>query len=82
MLHCEKKYNKEIKANKECRGIMDFPKYDDGNRKSYGQLSMKNLLLIDETKNLAAELKACQGITPSDVKHIASRSTEMIALVI
>ena len=33
-------------------------------------------------KNLAAELKAHEGIKPSDVKYIAPRSAEMIALVI
>ena len=32
-------------------------------------------------KNLAAELKAREGIKPSDVKYIAPRSAEMIALV-
>jgi hypothetical protein len=52
--------------------------------KSYEQLRMmekKILLLIDEMKNLAAELKAREGIKPSDVRHIAPRSAEMVALV-
>ena len=33
-------------------------------------------------KNLAAELKAREGITPSDVKYIVPQSAEMITLVI
>ena len=41
----------------------------------------RNLLLIDKMKNLTAELKACEGIKPSDVKYIAARSVPMIALV-
>ena len=40
------------------------------------------LLLVDEMKNLAAELKAREGITPSDVKYIVPQSAEMITLVI
>ena len=79
-----RKYEKEIKAEIECRGITDFPKGEDGNRKSYKQLSMmerKTLLLIDEMKNLAAKLKAREGIKP-DVEHIAPRSAEMLALVL
>ena len=30
---------------------------------------------------LLAELKACKGIKPSDIKHIVPRSAEMIAIV-
>ena len=61
------KYEKEIRAEIECRGITDFPKDDNGNPKSYDKLSMmekKQILMVDETKNLAAELKAREGIKP------------------
>merc|ERR1712194_852343 len=80
-----KKYEKEIRAEIECRGITDFPVDGDGNPKSYEKLSMmekKQILLVDEMKNLAAELKAREGIKPSDVKYITPRSAEMLALVL
>ena len=83
-MHLIRKYEKEIEAEIHCRRIIDFPKDDDGNRKSYEQLSTmetKKLLLIDEMKNFATELKAREGITSSDVKDIVPRSGEMIALV-
>ena len=79
------KYDKEIRAEIECQGIMDFPVDGDGNPKSYEKLSMmekKQILLVDEMKNLAAELKAREGIKPSDVKYITPRSAEMLALVL
>ena len=44
-------------------------------------METKKLLLIDEMKNFATELKAREGITSSDVKDIVPRSGEMIALV-
>jgi hypothetical protein len=68
-----KRHDKETKAKIECRGI----KHDN----ACGELSTKkkkDLLHVDKTKNLAAQLKAREGIQPSDVKYIAPKSTEMI----
>ena len=44
-------------------------------------IEKKNLLLIDEMKNLAAELKARKCTKPSDIKLSAPHSVQMIALV-
>ena len=71
------KYDKEIRAEIECQGILIS--------KPYAQLSMmekKNLLKVDKMKNLAVHLKAREGIQPSDVKQIAPQSAEMLALVV
>jgi hypothetical protein len=71
------KYDKEIRAEIECRGIRLS--------KPYTQLSMmekKNLLKVDEMKNLAVQLKAREGIQPSDVKQIAPQLAEMLALAV
>ena len=41
----------------------------------------KDLLRVDEMKNLTAQLKVREGIKPGDVKYIVPQSAEMIALV-
>ena len=50
----------------------------------FDRLSMKekrDLLRVDQMKMLAEELKAGDGIRPSDVKYIARQSVAMRALV-
>ena len=64
---------------------MDLLIGDNINPKRYGQVSMaakKAVLLIDNMKNPMAQLKACKGIKPADVKHIMSQSADMISLII
>ena len=64
---------------------IEFPEDDDGNKKTFDQLSMKekrDLLRVDQMKMLAEELKAGDGIRPSDVKYIVPQSAAMRALVV
>ena len=59
------KYNKEINAEIDCQGITDLPRDDVGNPRSYDKLSImekKDVLLVDNIENLAAELEAHEGI--------------------
>jgi len=42
----------------------------------------RDLLRIDQMKMLAGELKAGDGIRPSDVKYIVPKSAAMKALVV
>ena len=42
----------------------------------------KDLLKVDEMKNLVAQLKAREGIQPSNIKYIVPHSAEMKTLVI
>ena len=84
MKDIQKKYDKEIEAEIVCRRI-ELPVDDDGKRKLCNQLSMKEkreLLRIDQMKMLAGELKAGDGIRPSDVKYIVPKSAAMKALVV
>ena len=79
----QKKYDKEIKAETSFRRI-ELPEDDDGNKKTFDQLSMKekrDLLRVDQMKMLAEELKTGDGIRPSDVKYIVPQSAAMRALV-
>ena len=79
----QRKYDKEIKAEIDCRGI-EYPKDDAGNTKTYDQLSMKekqDLLGVDQMKSLAGELKVVDGIRPSDVKYIVPRLAAMRAFI-
>ena len=73
----KKRYDKEIRAKIECRGIQ--------HNKPYNQLSIKekkDILKVNEMKNLAAQLKARESVQPSDTKYIVPQSAEMKALVI
>ena len=68
----QKKYDKEIKVKISFRRI-ELPEDDDGNKKTFDQLSMKenrDLLRVDQMKMLAEDLKAGGGIRSSDVKYI------------
>ena len=79
----QRKYDKEIKAEIACRRI-ELPEDENGNKKTYTQLSMKeirDLLKVDQMKMLTGELKAGDGIRPSDVKYIVPQSAAMQALV-
>ena len=63
----QKKYDKEIRAEIAFRGL------NNENLKFYGELTMikrKDLLGIDRRKILAAKLKGCGGIKPSDVLYM------------
>ena len=42
----------------------------------------KDMLKVDEMKNLADKSKAREGIQPSDTKYIVPQSAEMKAFVI
>ena len=79
----QRKYDKALEAEINCRGIA-YPKDENGNPKAYGQLSMKevrDLLKIDQMKTLAEELKAKDGIKPSNAKYIVPWSAALKALV-
>ena len=63
---------------------IELPEDDDGNKKTFDRLSMKekrDLLRVDQMKMLAEELKTGDGIRPSDVKYIVPQSAAMRALV-
>ena len=84
MKDIQKKYETEVDAEIVCRRI-ELPVDEDGKRKPCNQLSMKekrDLLRIDQMKMLAGELKAGDGIRPSDVKYIVPKSAAMKALVL
>ena len=69
MLHCEK-YDKETKAEIDCRGITIFSKDEEGKWQSYEQLSMmekKNILLVVEMKTLGVKY-----ITPQSAEWLHS----------
>ena len=79
----QKRYDKEIEEEIVCRRI-DLPVDEDGNRKTFCQLSMKekrDLLRVDQMKMLAGELKAGDEIKPNDVKYIVLKLAAMKALV-
>ena len=76
MKDIQKKYETEVDAEIVCPRI-ELPVDEDGKRKPCNQLSMKqkrDLLRIDQMKMLAGELKAGDGIRPSDVKYIVPKS--------
>lgn len=63
MKDIQKKYDKEIKAEIDFRGI------NDENLKPYEEVSMKekrDLLKVDVTKILTAQLKSRDGNKPGD----------------
>ena len=70
------KYDKQIEAEIRHRRIELTAPYNKLKHKE-----KRDLLRLDEMKNLLAEGKAQDGILPRDIKYIVPRSAEMIALV-